>query len=429
MNNENINEEKENNDKEEIKEENNDKKIKKIKEGNNENEKEEFLDNKKKEIDERKSENPIIEKIYEKEENLINENIEKKKKRYFGIDLIRVLACYLVMVTHAGETYYIGGEGFSEYTKTDKSLWGGISNSLVRSCVPLFVMISGYLLLPMKTDYTTFLKKRFTRIFFPFFLFCIFYDIFYYIKNDISLKQMFINIPKIFINYGTEVGHLWYIYMAMGIYLFVPIISPWIKTAKKKHFYYYFAIWSISLFNHYIHFIYDEVWGESYWNHTSLFQSFIGDFGYAVLGAFIKLHLKEYNLYITGIILYVVGSVITMLGFIIQKDTAKDCKEIEMTLNYNTINVAMATLGIFLLLRKIEAKNKILCWIVNDISLKSYGMYLIHVFFITLFRSLLDATNQHPGWCIHALALLTFICSYLSVKLISYIPYSEYIIG
>ena len=39
--------------------------------------------------------------------------------------------------------------------------------------------------------------------------------------------------------------------------------------------------------------------------NTSLFQSFIGNFGYAVLGAFIKLYLKEYNLYILGFILYI----------------------------------------------------------------------------------------------------------------------------
>jgi len=33
------------------------------------------------------------------------------KKRYFGIDLIRVLACFLVVLTHAGELYYIDPNG------------------------------------------------------------------------------------------------------------------------------------------------------------------------------------------------------------------------------------------------------------------------------------------------------------------------------
>ena len=367
--------------------------------------------------------------LNDKKEPLINEITEKKeKKRYFGIDLIRVIACYLVLLTHAGETFYMG-DGFVTLIKSDKNIWAGVSNSLSRVCVPLFVMISGYLLLPMKTDYITFLKRRFTRIFCPFLFFCILYDLFYYIRGDIDLKTMFINIPKILINYGTEVGHLWYMYMAMGIYLFIPIISPWIKTAKKEDFYYYFIIWTISLFDVYMHYIYPEIWGEAYWNNTSLFQSFIGNFGYAVLGAFIKIHLKEYNLYITGIILYIVGAGITMLGFIYKREKAKDCKEVEMTLHFNTINVAMSTFGIFLLLRKIEIKNKYICNIVNDIALKSFGIYLVHIFFLTLFRYLLDAVNQHPSWCIFVLSFLTFISSYLTIKIISYIPYHEYVIG
>lgn len=380
-------------------------------------------------------ENPEIKEENKKNNNLDKEELlidkleekPKEKKRYFGIDLIRVFACYLVMQTHAGEIYYIGDGGIllTDY----KNIWPGIFNSLARICVPLFAVISGYLLLPMKTDYLTFLRKRFTRISFPFIIFCILYDIFFYILGFYDTKTMFINIPKIFINYGTEIGHLWYIYMIMGIYLFIPIISPWIKSAKKEHFYYYFGIWSISLFDVYMHYIYPEIWGEAYWNNTSLFQSFIGNFGYAVLGAFIKLHLKECNLYILGAILYVIGSGITMLGFFYRRPDAKTCKEIELTWHFNTINVALATFGMFLLLRKIECKNKKIASIINDIALKSYGMYLIHIFFLIFLKGLLDAPNQNPAWCLFAIAIITFIISYLAVKIISYIPYSEYIIG
>ena len=367
--------------------------------------------------------------INEKEEQkLLNElETSKTKKRFFGIDLIRVFACYLVMQTHAGELYYIGDKGV--LIKDKKNIYPGIFNSLARICVPLFAMISGYLLLPMKTDYTTFLKKRFTRVSFPFIIFCIFYDIYFCIKGDIDVKTMFKNIPKIFINYGTEIGHLWYMYMAMGIYLFVPIISPWVKTAQKEHFYYYFAIWFITLFNVYIHYPYEEIWGEAYWNNTSLFQSFIGNFGYAVLGAFVKLHLKENNLYILGFIFYLIGSGVTMGGYFIRRKKADTCKYIELTWHFNTVNVAMATFGMFLLLRKIECNNKKIAAIINDIALKSYGMYLIHIFFLWFFNYILDGTNQNPLWCIFVIAILTFITSYLAVKAISYIPYSEYIIG
>ena len=349
------------------------------------------------------------------------------KKRYFGIDLIRVIACFLVMQTHAGEIFYIDTNG--DLITDKKNIYPGIFNSLARVCVPLFIMISGYLLLPMKTDYKTFLKKRFTRISFPFIAFCIFYDIYFFILGDIDIKTMFINIPKIFINYGTEIGHLWYIYMIMGVYLFIPIITPWIQTAKKEHFYYYFVLWLISSFSCYIHLAFDEIWGEAFWNKNTVFQLFTGDFGYAVLGAFIKLHLKEDNLYLLGIILYLLGTGITMFGFLYRRGKAKTCEEIEVTWKFDSFNVIISSFGVFMLLRKIECKNERIARIFNDIALKSYGMYLIHIFFLNLFKYLLDAPNQFPLWCIFVIAILTFILSYLVIKAISYIPYSQYIIG
>jgi surface polysaccharide O-acyltransferase-like enzyme len=331
------------------------------------------------------------------------------------------------MQTHAGEIYYIEDNG--DLIRNEKNIWPGIFNSLARVCVPLFVMISGYLLLPMKTDYSTFLKKRFTRVSFPFIAFCIFYDIYYYIRGVIDVKTMLINIPKIFINYGSELGHLWFMYMIMGVYLLIPIFSPWIKSAKKEHFYFYFVIWLISSFSCYIHLAFPQIWGEVYWNNNTVVQGFIGDFGYAVLGAFIKLHLKEKNLYILGIILYLIGSGFTMFGFLYKREEAATCEEIEVTWKFDSINVVIATFGVFLLLRKVECKNEKVVKIFNDLALKSYGMYLIHIFFLQFFKYVFDAPNQFPLWCIFVIAILTFITSYLVIKALSYIPYSQYIIG
>ena len=352
---------------------------------------------------------------------------KSEKKRYFGIDLIRVLACFLVMQTHAGEIYYIDDEG--GLIKDKKNIYPGIFNSLARVCVPLFVIISGYLLLPMKTDYSTFLKKRMTRVVFPFIAFCIFYDLYFFIKGDIDYKEMLLNIPLILINYGTQIGHLWFMYMIIGVYFFIPIVSPWIQTAKKEHFYYYFVLWLIASTSCYFHIWFDDIWGECYWNRNTIVQGFFGEFGYAVLGAFIKLHLKEKNLYILGIILYIVGTGFTIFGYFMKREDATTPEEIEVTWKFDSTNVIMATFGIFLLLRKIECKNEKVVKLFNDIALKSYGMYLVHVFFIFLYKYLLDAPNQFPIWCIFIIAILSFISSYLVIKAISYIPYSQYIIG
>ena len=381
-------------------------------------------------LSEKSDSKPEINSISTTEEKFLNSSnpdFPIRKKRYFGIDLIRVIACFLVMLTHSGEIYYINDEG--GLIKDDNNIYPGVINSLSRVCVPLFVMISGYLLLPMKTDYSTFLKKRFTRVSFPFIAFCIFYDIYYYIRGRYTLGEMFWNIPGILLNYGTAVGHLWFMYMIMGVYLYIPIITPWIQTAKKEHFYYYFVIWIISSFSCYIHLFYGDVWGHAFWNSTNLVQSFLGDFGYAVLGAFIKLHLKENNLYILGLILYLIGTGVTMFGYFFMRDAATTTKDIEITWQFDSTNLVASSFGIFLLLRKIECKNETISKIFNDIALKSYGMFLIHVFFVDLIKYLLDALNQFPLWCIFVVAILTFITSYLVIKMISYIPFSQYIIG
>ena len=350
-----------------------------------------------------------------------------QRPRYFGMDLLRVLACYMVMQIHAGEFYYIGEGGVT--VPGTNSMWVGILNSFCRLSVPLFVMISGYLLLPVKTDLSTFMKTRFTRVFFPFVFFCIVFSFYFYGIGNITLKQAFINIPLIFVNYGTDVGHLWYIYMIMGVYLFSPIISPWIKTAPVSHYIYFFVFWGLSMCLVYIHLLFPAVWGECYWNNTPMLQSFTGHMGYAILGAFVKIHLQDKNLYWLGAILVVVGYVITATIFILRLDTCEMVADLELSWTFHSINVGMETLGFFLLLRKVQCKINIINKIFQDISLKSYGMFLVHIIFLNLFHDLFDA-NNHPSYIfIPLMAICTFITSYIAIKILSYIPYSQYIIG
>ncbi|KAK8894730.1 hypothetical protein M9Y10_023167 [Tritrichomonas musculus] len=354
-----------------------------------------------------------------------------KRPRYFGIDILRVFSCYMVMQIHAGEYYYIGEN--VTVRKGTGPFWVGIYNSIFRSCVPLFVMISGYLLLPVKTDIPTFLRTRFTRVLFPFFFWCALYSFYYLILKRINVKECFINIGLIFVNYGTDVGHLWYIYMLIGIYLFAPIISPWIKQATVPQFIYYLSFWAVSMCIRYIHIIFPAIWGECPWNNTPMLQSFTGHFGYAVLGAFIKIHLdpeEKYNFYWLGFILLALGYSISLVGweyhYFIGTVSAVDQ---EMSWDFHTINIAMMAFGWFLLLRKIQCNQKIIVAVFQDVALKSYGMYLAHIMVLDQFHTLFDPDNKRPCIFIPIIAICTFIVTYLVIKILSYIPYSKYLIG
>lgn len=68
--------------------------------------------------------------------------------RLFALDLLRTLACFLVIWQHVIEPYYAYPD-LTIVRNADTPIVGWI-NSLTPIEVPLFVMISGYFLLPLR---------------------------------------------------------------------------------------------------------------------------------------------------------------------------------------------------------------------------------------------------------------------------------------
>ncbi|WP_263357027.1 acyltransferase [Acidicapsa ligni] len=184
--------------------------------------------------------------------------------RHRGFDLLRVIAIYMVMQIHTGEFEYIAPNGTVLHTAGSWAV--GWTNSLLRVCVPLFVMITGFFLFPIG-DERKFFRKRFTRVLIPFLIWCAVYSFYYYGQGAISIQTALLNIAKIPVNYGTEVGHLWFVYMLMAIYLIAPVFSPWIVSASRKSMELFLALWGVTLLLPFIH-LFSEVWGECYWNAT-----------------------------------------------------------------------------------------------------------------------------------------------------------------
>lgn len=355
----------------------------------------------------------------------------ESKKRLFGPDLLRVIACYLVVQVHAGEFFYIGENGTVIFG--DAGYWVNLFNSVGRAAVPLFIMITGYFVLPIKDNMPTFFKKRFTRVVIPFIIWCVIYAFYKFFMNETDLGTTLINILKIPVNFGTEVGHLWYIYMLIGLYLFFPLISPWLKTASKKALHFYLILWGFSLFLPYIHQIFPEVLGECFWNNTPLMYYFSGFLGFAITGFYMKkFHAdkKRSDLPI-GILLLVSGYLITALVFR-QKlsDSTPFVSDLELSWGYGTINVAAMALGLFFLFKNVKCNGPVNN-LITSISNMSYGIYFVHIMILNFFYGLFNGMEilQETYIKLPLITICTFICSYIVIKLISYIPKSKYIIG
>lgn len=354
---------------------------------------------------------------------------EPRAQRHLGLDLLRVVATYMVMQIHTGEFYYIGSGG--TVLNTPDAYWVGWLNSLFRASVPLFVMISGFFLFPTG-DNGRFFRKRFSRVLAPFAVWCVLYAVYFCLQGSVTLRGALINVLKIPVNYGTEVGHLWFVYMLIGLYLFAPVISPWVQSASRRSMEAFLALWALTLTVPYIHLCFPEVWGECYWNRTPTLYYFSGFLGYAVLAAYIKRFLMRPSKadYASGIGLIVAGYAATAAGFLKRLPTERAVSSLELTWAFDTINVAMIALGIFLLFKNVQPNGNASSWrVVRDISRMSYGMYLAHIMVLNAVHGLMDKHLGSAGVKLPVIAGMTFLATYLVVKALSFIPGSKWLLG
>lgn len=165
-------------------------------------------------------------------------------KRIAFLDYVRVFACFLVMLVHASENYYgavgstdmVGPQAFLQ-NEADR-LWVSIYDGFSRMSVPLFMIVSAYLLAPMKKGQSCweFYRKRFLRIMPPFIFFMVLYSTLPMLWGQIDGEQSMNDLSRIWLNFPMLAGHFWFMYPLIGLYLFIPVISPcWRRFRRKKN--------------------------------------------------------------------------------------------------------------------------------------------------------------------------------------------------
>lgn len=342
--------------------------------------------------------------------------------RTFSLDLLRVIAIFLVIYAHSGYLFF--NSKVLVVTDMDR-LWLMILTVIGRTSVPLFVMLSGYFLLPMKDSTSVFIKKRFLRLLPPFLIWSLvfaFYPVLLGACSFIEAAKVAVLIPVQYESY-----HFWYIYMILGLYLLIPIISPWLNKCSKKELQFYLFLWGVSTFSPYIHQKLPYFLGEAPWNETGSLYYFSGFIGYLMAGYYIK----RYGTFskISSISMILVGYITTVISCFHYSTPNFDLIDMQLSIWLCNSNVALMTLGLFSLFAGLQINNKGFKGnLVTDISLKSYGMYLFFplTIFVSsrLFRNLPSALVSFS-----LIAICSFTISYFVVKILSYIPKSKYFIG
>lgn len=164
-------------------------------------------------------------------------NTKAKGARILWLDLLRVFACGCVVMLHSIGGY-INNTGM--YGTRSWYLCIGL-NEVVRVGVPLFLMMSGYLLLRSEksADIGAFYKKRLGRILLPFIVWDIVYFLYYHLTSGttVSVGELLGEL----INNGSAY-HLWFIYTLFAIYLVTPFLRMIIRSCSVEQLLWLFVL-------------------------------------------------------------------------------------------------------------------------------------------------------------------------------------------
>ena len=316
-------------------------------------------------------------------------------KNYAWADYLRVFATCSVVFLHSAAPGVNLPLGSINYWVSH------LSDSAVRACVPLFIMLTGALILPNEKTLLNYLKKRISRIVLPFIFWSIIYIVYNYYTKQQSLEALNGLFAKLkFVYYNLQVGasyHLWYVYTIIGIYLFIPIISRWISTATAEEKVYFLLIWCATLFANYP-FVAKFIIAID-------LRYFSGYIGYLVLGYYLAhLQIKRATGVRLSILAITTGFLITLLATH-HINQQSNCF-IGTYYEYLTPNVLLMAAGVFYLFR-ISSWNPI-SGIPKFISRNSYNIYLCHLLILELLKKYnITGFTINP---IIGIPIMTIIC-------------------
>jgi surface polysaccharide O-acyltransferase-like enzyme len=348
-------------------------------------------------------------------------------------DIMKLVGVLGVIILHVSAPFLVP---FS----TSREWWiGNIYDSLTRWCVPLFVMVSGALILPKagKVPLRQFLLVRIGRILIPFLIWSAAYFLYrMHVKGDAlawsGFFRMFFTEPIYY--------HLWFIYMLMVLYLFAPAISAFLTNSSRKHVWYLIALWFF--WASMLPIIDTPLDFEPYFTPDMDDYSALRLSGYFLLGYMLKDHRARSGFQWSMLVLaFLGGGTVTILGTYVMSLNRGEFHP--FFYKYFSVTVVLMTLSLFLIIKsffdtRIETRadgtERIRMnspeW-VRRIGDSVFGVYLIHALVLELLRDgrlgiVIDHTSAFgielslaPALPIFAMSILCFsIVPVLTIRLI-----------
>lgn len=329
-----------------------------------------------------------------------------QNQRNIGLDITRVIAILAVVMIHISAEFVIPYDN-----TTAEFFWGNVFDSISRIGVPLFVMISGSLMLDEKRNIT--IKKLLFKniksigclLLFWSVLYCSIYDIIFPLINGETLNLLNIIVSIIMGHY-----HMWYLYMMIGLYLVTPFLREFIKKRNKYLILLFVLVSILTQFSQPILNSLSLVWGDIIYITKFIekfnLEFFSGYITYYILGWYLmNMPVKKKRLF------YFLGAsslVIIILYVLVTRDYSNIYSEMN-------ILVLLYSIAVFIGLNCEKDWTKIvdgnLKTIIVIMSKLSFGVYIIHPLFQTIVSRIFTYTK---------LPLIYIFCYYVTVIVLSF---------
>jgi surface polysaccharide O-acyltransferase-like enzyme len=346
--------------------------------------------------------------------------IRNKEHNITWINNLRLLSMFAVVILHTASPLLF------QYKTVPLNDWlvGDAYNALVRFAVPVFVMITGALLLHREYELGNFLKKRIGRLILPFFFWSLVYVGYKYNNQEFAFgDNAWVNIK--FVLHQLQTGsyyHLWYVYLLIGLYLIIPIISKFVQHSTEREILFFLAIWFLTL-----------LLGVPYlskFNTAVDLHNFAGYIGYLVLGHYLA--FNQFNFRQIRMV-----SILVFIGFVILITYGTYYMQVEKhelsTLFYEPVGPFIAVFSASALLIAKYTRVTLppaIKRIMDNAGKYTLGIYLSHALILSIFDLLeINYTLFTPILSIPAIALSCFLLSWFLVYVLSKIPGVKNVIG
>lgn len=304
-----------------------------------------------------------------------------------GLDLVRAAAILMVMVDHLAPRGDVPGAPSSLVS----DLLGGL---LCGPNAVLFIMLSGALLLPVSGSWREFLVRRAKRILRPFVVWSVVYALVY---------QAYYGWPDSFVWFQLRWGWLvptfpqgWFITVIGGVYLVMPLLSPWLRSCSQRQLQFVLLLWLASGLLPYLTYVMGV---------TDYGQTFVGPFvgytGYALAGYYLMRYpLRSLSAcgrwgFCTGGIVF--GVMMPLIPYFLPLNFPAQ----EYWGRNLSLNVMCWGMLLFTLMSAVESMPRWLNAIIRLIARNAFGIYLIHGALFKMASLHLDIAGIN-GWVVAA---------------------------